>query len=345
MRSLPLVCLLFATSVWCQDKPAPSKIPPEDRPHIPQDGDEQPGLPASALTLAPDTAIITIKGICKSESPSPANCETVMTKAQFEKLTDAVLANMKGSRKRQFAYSYPGLLAMAQEAEARGLDRNPHFQERLAFARLQILSQELVREIGEQASQISANDIEGYYQQHAAAFATATLERIFIPIRKNQDASPKSASPEKLQAQRKGAEDAMTRVAQELRAKAAAGGNFPELQKEAYVAAGETDVPPNSSLGDLRLAGLPPNQASVFDLKPGDVSQVISDSTGHYIYKLDAKHVQPLSEASDGIRKVLEKQRREDAIQSVERPVTAVFNPDYFGSTDKDKGSEEPRPK
>ena len=137
----------------------------------------------------------------------------------------------------------------------------------------------------------------------------------------------------------------MTRVAQELRAKAAAGGNFPELQKEAYVAAGETDVPPNSSLGDLRLAGLPPNQASVFDLKPGDVSQVISDSTGHYIYKLDAKHVQPLSEASDGIRKVLEKQRREDAIQSVERPVTAVFNPDYFGSTDKDKGSEEPRPK
>jgi parvulin-like peptidyl-prolyl cis-trans isomerase-like protein len=346
MRSLPLVCLLFATLAWCQDTPAPSKVPPDDRPHIPQDSDEQQGLPASASTLAPDTAIITIKGICTPTSSSAANCETVITRAQFEKLTDAVLANMKSSRKRQFAYSYPGLLAMAQEAEARGLDRNPHFQERLAFARLQILSQELVREIGEHAAQISPNDIEDYYRQHAAAFATATLERIFIPIRKNQNASSKgSTTPEKAQVQRKEAEDAMTREAEQLRTKAAAGSDFPTLQKEAYLAAAATDVPPNSSLGDLRLAGLPPNQASVFDLKPGEISQVISDSTGHYIYKVDAKHVQPLNEASEGIRKALEKQRREEAIQSVQRPVTAVFNPDYFGPTEKDKGSEKPNSK
>jgi hypothetical protein len=346
MRFLPLVCLLFATLVWCQDKPAPAKVPTDDRPHIPQDSDEQQGLPASASTLAPDTAIITLKGICTPVSSPPANCETVITRAQFEKLTEAVLANMKSSRKRQFAYSYPGLLAMGQEAEARGLDKKPRFQQRLAFARLQILSQELVREIGEQAAQIPANDIEDYYRQHAAAFATANLERIFIPIRKNQDPLPNgSATPERLQAQRKEAEDAMTRLAQELRAKAAAGGNFPTLQKDAYLAAGATEVPPNSSLGDLRLAGLPPHQASVFELKPGEVSQVLSDSSGHYIYKLDAKRVEPLNEASDGIRKTLEKQRREDAIQSVQRPVTAVFNPDYFGPTDKDKGSEETKSK
>ncbi len=339
MRNLSLVCLLFAALAWCQDKPAQSKVPNDNRSGIPQDSDDQEGLPASASTLPADAAVITIKGVCRSAhaSPSHSACETVVTRAQFERLTDALLANMKSSRKRQFAYSYPGLLAMAQEAEARGLDKTPHFEERLAFARLQILSQELVREIGEQAAQISASDIEDYYRRKAAAFATATLERIFVPLRQNMDSPPKESPKE--------AEDTMTRVAQELRAKAVAGRNFLALQKEAYEAAGTADVPPNPSLGQVRADSLPPDQASVFDLKPGEVSQVLSDPTGHYIYKLDAKHVEPLNEASDEIRKVLVKQRREEAIQSVQRPVTAVFNPDYFGSTGKGKVSEEPKSK
>ena len=339
MRNLPLVCLLFATLAWCQDKPAQSKAPTDNRSGIPQDSDDQQGLPASASTIAPEAAVITIKGVCPPAPPNPshATCETVITRAQFEQLTDALQASMKSSRKRQFAYSYPGLLAMAQEAEARGLDKTPHFEERLAFARLQILSQELVRQIGEQSAQTSAKDIEDYYRQHPAAFATVTLERIFVPIRKNVDSLPKE-SP-------KDAEDAMTRVAQELRVKAAAGGSFLALQKAAYEAAGTTDVPPNPSLGQVRADSLPPNHASVFDLKPDEVSQVLSDSTGHYIYKLEAKRVEPLNEASDEIRKVLVKQHREEAIQAVQRPVTAVFNPDYFGPSDKDKGSEEPKSK
>jgi hypothetical protein len=338
MRNLPLVCLLLATLAWSQDKPSPSKVPTDDRSVAPQDSDEQPGLPASALSLPSGAAVITIKGVCTPAPPSQpsAACETVVTRAQFEQLTDALLANMKSSRKRQFAYSYPGLLAMAQEAEARGLDKTPHFEERLAFARLQILSQELVRQIGEQAEQLSAKDIEDYYRQHTAEFITVTLERIFIPVRKNSDSVPTKNLKE--------AEDAMTQVAQELHTKAAAGGNFLALQKEAYEAAGTTDVPPNPSLGQVRAASLPPKHATVLDLKPDEVSQVFSDSTGHYIYKLDAKSTEPLNEASDSIRRTLVKKRREEAIESVQRPVTAVFNPDYFGPTDKAKGAGESKP-
>jgi hypothetical protein len=235
---------------------------------------------------------------------------------------------------------------MAHEAEVRGLESSPRFQERLAFARVQILSQELTRQIDEESAKVPEKDIEDYYHNHAALFEHATLERIFIPNRKRLDPSFKEKAPfETAPAQQKGAEDSMTHIAEELRTRAAAGEDFLKLQKEAYAAAGATDVPPNPSLGQLHATGLPPAHASAFELKPGEVSQVLSDSTGHYIYKLDAKGIEPFEEARDEIHKTLANQRREEAIQAVQRPITTEFNQAYFGPTEKQRGIDGPKSK
>jgi len=350
MRHLPLFCLLLATLAWGQEEAVPSNVPPEYRPPMARENDDA-GLPASASKVAPDAAVLTIKGLCprpplSTASPSGPPCQTVITRAQFERLTDALVANMKPSVKRQIASSYPGLLAMAHEAETRGLEKSPRFQERLAFARLQILSQELVRQIDEESAKVSEKDIEDYYHSHAAAFEQATLERIFVPNRKRMDPLPKdNATPEARKAQQKESEDAMTQVADELRAKAAAGEDFAKLQKEAYVAARATDVPPNSSLGQLGSASLPPAHASVFDLKAGEVSPVLSDSTGHYIYKLDAKGMESLEAVSEEIRKTLKNQHREETIQAVKRPISAEINQAYFGPTEKAGRTEGPKAK
>jgi hypothetical protein len=134
-------------------------------------------------------------------------------------------------------------------------------------------------------------------------------------------------------------------VADGLRARAAAGENFFKLQKEAYAAAGSTDVPPNPSLGQLPSASLPSAHTSAFDLKPGEVSRVLSDSTGHYIYKLDAKEVEPLQAVTSEIRKTLQNQRREQAIQAVQRPITTEMNQVYFGPTEKPSNPEGPKSK
>jgi ATP-dependent Clp protease ATP-binding subunit ClpA len=351
MRCLPLLCLLLGTLAWGQEEPLPSNVPPEYRPPITRDNDEQQALPASASKVAPDAAVITINGLCaqaapSTTSPSSPPCQTVITRAQFEKLTDALLTNMKPSMKRQLASSYPKLLAMAREAEVRGLEENPRFEERLAFARLQILSQELVRQIDEESAKISEKDIEDYYHNHAALFEQATLERIFIPNRKHMDPLPREmVTPEALKAQRKEAEEVMTRVAEELRARAAAGEDFVKLQKEAYAAAGATDVPPNPNLGQLRSGRLPPAHASAFDLKLGQVSQVLSDSTGHYIYKLNAKGIEPLKEVTDEIHKTVQHQHQEEAIKAVQRPITTEINEAYFGPNQKPSGPEGPRSK
>jgi hypothetical protein len=137
----------------------------------------------------------------------------------------------------------------------------------------------------------------------------------------------------------------MTRVADELRARAAAGDDFVILQKEAYAAAGATGVPPNPSLGQLRSASLPPAHVSAFDLKAGEVSHVLKDSTGLYIYKLDAKSIEPLDAATDEIQKTLQNQHREEAIQAVQRPITTEMNQTYFGPTEVHGIPEGPKSK
>jgi len=346
MRHLSVVCLLVASSVlWQQErKPATPDLPAESPAPTSQDKDDQQALPESGSKLAPDAAVITIKGLCAPSLPSPREnphptCQTQVSRAQFEQLADAILTNKQASNQRQLASSYPNLLAMAQAAQTRGLEKSPRFQQRIAFARLQILSHELVRKIDEDSARIPKKEIEDYYHNHSAEFETATLERIYIPNRKRLVASAnEKAAPE---AQRRDSEAEMNQVAEKLRERAVAGESFLTLQKEAYTTAGMTDVPPNSSLGQLSPNALPPGHAFAFDLKIGEVSEVFSDPTGHYIYKLDSKQSEPFETANDEILRILKIQRRDKAIQAIQQPITSELNPAYFGPADKHHGADD----
>ena len=343
MRYLPLLCLMFSAFAWAQEQqPLPQPdLPPEYRPPVLRNDDDD-AAPRAASKVAPDAALITIHGVCNPPAPSgsaaASSCQTVITRAQFEKLTEALLKNMKLSRKRQLASAYPELLAMAQEAEKRGLESSERFQERMAYARVQILSQELVRQIEEQTANVPAKEIEGYYRSHANEFESATLERIFIPNRRRTDPLPKDKATQAFVA------DAMVKLADQVHEEAVAGADFASLEKKVYAAAAMTDVPPNTSQGQVHPGDIPADRASIFNLKPGEISPVLSDSTGHYIYKLDAKQVQPLAEVSDQIRKMLAMQHRAEEIQAIQQPVTADFNSSYFGPMQKRSGSDNSKP-
>lgn len=327
MRYLPVICFLLASSMWGQQAPpsAPSEVP--SQPQIPRDDEDQPTLPASASKVASDAAVITIKGLCL---PPSSPCQTQISRTRFEELADAILTNKQPARQRQLAESYPNLLAMAQAAEARGVENSPRFKEKLEFARLQILAQELVRRIDEESSNVSDKEIEEYYQNHSGDFVRATFDRIYIPNRKRADLANQKAKGEAVTE----SADEMIRVAEELHRRAVAGESFAILQKDAYAAAGMSDVPPNPSMGRLKLSELPRDHASVFDLKPGEVSQVISDSTGHYVYKLDSKEKEGIDKRKEEIRRILKAQHKQQAIEAIHQPITTELNPAYFGSNE-----------
>jgi hypothetical protein len=328
MRYLPLLCVLFVAFSGAQETPRPSDVSPDHQPAQSRENDEKE-TPMPAAKVAPDAAVITIKGLCAQSLPtssgsSDSGCTTIITRGQFEKLTEALQTNMRPSRQRQLAHAYPGLLVMAREAEARGIENNPRFQERMQFARVQILSQELIRQIEHDSMNVSDQDIEKYYKNHADLFNTATLERIFVPLGKRADLAAVSQPSEP-----------MVKVAENLRARAIAGEPFIKLEQEAYQAAGMTEVPPNPSLGQVKQSGLPAAQAAVFELNPGEVSQVLSTSAGLYIYKMDSKQKPSLDAVKDEIRKTIQNQQREQAINAIQESINPQFNSAYFGPGDK----------
>jgi len=349
MRILWMMVVLLSSMAWSQVKagtPASTPAQSAEKERAPgsqgddkdKDDDDKPAVPAAgaAARVDPNAAVLTIDGVCRpkgtqqgkggSSSKAPA-CQTVVTRAQFESLVMTLMPGMSPQSKLQFAHSYPRLLAMADAAEARGLSKTKRFEVIAAFARLQILSQELTHELKEEAAKVTDDEIAAYYRKHPHDFQRATLERIFVPAR--VAGAPNAA------------DDAVSKQAEELRVRAVAGEDFTKLQKAAYEGAGFQANPPSVLLEKLRRSQVPPEHAFVFDLKPGGISQVFRDSRGAYVYKLDSTEQLPLEETKAEIRKTLERQRMQDGMEKLDKSFTTKMNPAYFGTPEPDKGEKE----
>lgn len=314
--------------------PAPA---PRQKPHsAPErdDDDDEDDKPTMATNAnVPATApVITIKGLCDAPktgaTATKADCKTVITRSEFEKLANALQPGMPPQVRKQLASAYPRLLVMSKEAQRRGLEKDAHYLETLKFAKLQILNQELTRKMQEDAAKVPPADIDAYYKSNGAAFEQAAVQRVFVP--KTKKIESKDTASDEYKAKVKEGEDAMTKEADDLRVRAAAGEDFDKLQKEAYEAAGIPNNPPATSIPKVRRGNLPPTHASVFDLKAGDVSPVIHDPSGSFFYKVQSKTMPPLSEVQDEIKTTLQSQRMRDMQQKLQESVSTDLNEAYF---------------
>jgi len=285
-----------------------------------------------------------------------ADCKTVVTKKEFDLLLKGIPnAANNPQMKRNIAARLPQFIAWSNEAKKKGLDRDPQFaemmNEMLKVSKMQILANAMQQRAQEDAAKISDKDLAAYYQQHQDAYEQFSLERLFIPRTRQVDArqekeeaeGKEEKKDEKLTDDQKKAKEAeekakqeenmeaMTKLADSLQARAVAGEDFAALQKEAYDAAGMKIASPNVGMPNQRRTGLPPSQASVFDLKPGEVSQVINDAGGHYIYKLKSKEQLSLDQVKDEIRRTLTGQRSREAMDKVNSAITVDKNEAYFG--------------
>jgi PPIC-type PPIASE domain len=340
-----LLLLLATSMVFAQATHTnPSKA---GKPASSADEDQEEQATPPGPKVAPDAAVITIQGLCedkphaatpagatkaaKTAAATNAACETIITRAQFERLADSLQPKMPPQVKRQLASSYPRILTMAHEARKRGLDKDPGFQEKLQFARQQLLMQELNRTIQTEAAKIPDRDIEDYYRKNPSAYEEATLQRVYVPKSKRVEPSKDAAKPEDVKAQQDAAEAIMTKEADALRARAVAGEDFEKLQKEAFEVGAVNSPPTATKLENMRPTNIPPAHASVFALKPNEVSPVISDASGHYIYKLVSQKLVPLDQVKDEIRTTLQSQKVRDTLLSIQNSTTLELNNAYFG--------------
>lgn len=335
MRMSWLVCVLLGTLAWGQA--AQSGPPATQSPNQPAPADTSASVP-------PDAPVLTITGVC-AEKPATADCKTIITKAEFEKLANALAPNASPQQKKQLASVLPRLMAMANQAKERGMDQTEQYTQTLEYVKMQVLSNQLQRKLQDEAADISDADIEKYYKDNPDAFEQFNLDRIFVPRTKQVEAEATEDDDKdaKLTAEQKKAkedaekakaqknEEVMTKLADSLRARAAAGEDIAKLQKEAFDAGGMKIEAPTVNLPSVRRNGLPQPHAGVFDLKPGEVSQVISDAGGHYIYKMNGKSTMPLDQAKNEIRGKIQNDRMREKTDKLNGSFSSVSNEAYFG--------------
>jgi Ca2+-binding EF-hand superfamily protein len=330
MMRYGLVFLLLAALSWGQAGSSPSTPAPQ-----------QPGAPANSAgnptetkEVPPDTPVITINGLCPSPSADKAadpNCKTTITRAEFEKIMDSVQPNMPPRVRRQFATRYSSALVMAEKAHEMGLDQGPKFDDRMKLMRIQVLTQMFNQAVQEKAGQISDQDIEDYYKSKSADYEEADLQRIFIPRSQQLPASKVKLSATAEKQRQKEAEEIMKKEADKVHTRAVAGEDFAKLQEEAYTLAGLKGKAPSTKMGKVRRNGLPPTQVSVMDLKTGQISAVLSDQSGYFIYKVGAKDVEPLDKVKEEIRGTLRTQRMQEQMKAVQESGTPTLDEAYFG--------------
>jgi hypothetical protein len=287
--------------------------------------------PATEATsgLAPNTPVITISGVCDTPgtaAQAAAECKTVVTRAEFERLANALQPNMPTNVQRRLADAYPKIFLMAHEAHQRGLEKQPRFKDLMEFARMNALAQELSRTLKDEADKVPEPEIENYYKSNGATFEEASLLRLFIPREKQTEGA--AEKPAETQAQ---GEEAMKKEAETLRERAAAGEDFDKLQKEAYDGADVKATPPTTNLGKLTRGELPANHRAVIDLAAGQVSPLLTEANGYYVYKVVSKSTRSLDDSRDKIRTMLAQQRLQAAIEQVQESGKAELNEAYFG--------------
>ncbi|MGH9500663.1 MAG: peptidylprolyl isomerase [Terriglobales bacterium] len=329
-----LVCLLLATMSFGQaasTKPEPAQ-------------NATPAAKPTAPEVPPTAAVVTIKGLCSGAAPADAACVTTITRAEFEKMIDSVQPNMPARSRRPFADRYAHSLMMAKKAEEMGLDKSPSFEERMKLARIQILAQELGKALQEQATHVSDQDIDAYYKANQSQFEQVDVDRIYVPRNQtppDSDKEPSEAEEEKFE---KESEKVMQAEADKLHARAVAGDDFKKLQEEAFDAAGLKTGVPNTDMGKVRRNVLAQNQAVILELKAGDISPVLSDANGFFIYKIKSKTTMSLDEAREEIKATLRSEHMQNAMQAVQHSATLTLDEDYFGPDMPARGPMFPPP-
>ncbi|HVP51460.1 MAG TPA: peptidyl-prolyl cis-trans isomerase [Terriglobales bacterium] len=277
--------------------------------------------------VGPDTAVITIKGLCPAAKPKtasgsaaakPATCETVVTRKQLETVIDTVRPNLPPAQRRTLAQRYTDLLVLANAASKAGVEKDPKVQEELRLSKLQILANSYTRQRQQKDAEVPQADIEKYYQENSAKYEQAKLLRIYIPMVPTEDGkAPDTAATKAL--------------AEKIQQRAAAGEGFDQLQKEAFATAKNKGTPPSADVGEHRRGTLSPKQEdAVFGMKAGEISAPLEEASGFYIYKVVSKGAIPLDKVHDEIKAMLGRERFRESMEKLRTSVKPTFNEAYF---------------
>ncbi len=288
----------------------------------------------STRTLARDYPVITVANACprtagKTVTKPGSDCKTVITREEFEELVNAVNPRMIKVERRQLAQNYGRMLALENEALREGIDKKPEMQALLRYVRASALGGGAYRQVLREAGENSEAEVEKFYQANQSSYERYTLQRLFIPMVKQQRQA-KSLEEVSADDGRAASAEEMKALAGKMRVRAAAGEDFIALEKEIFQQSGLSGEP-NVLMEDLMRGTLPKDHNQVFELSPGGVSALIVDANGYYVYKVISKKTPAFPTIREQVAIEMENKRTAAALKKIEN---VKVNDTYFEKYD-----------
>ena len=280
---------------------------------------------AGTAAIQPNDVIVTIRNVCDPLSASP--CQTKITKAQFERLfRTTTVPNAPFPIPTASAQKYARQLALAQEARKQNIENDPSVQAQLHLFETQLLATAIQKKIQNDESDVSAQDVQGYYTQHRHQFEEITVRSILVP-------PPSQTNPNAPEAPLGKDEPRAKAIAETARGKLLAGEDPDKVQKEIFASANISSPPPSTSPSIRhRNPYLPaPEEEALFALNVGGVSQPVPRGDGGFmVFRLESKRLMPLDAVSPEIQKVITAERVKVRLDKILTSQTTELDPRYF---------------
>jgi hypothetical protein len=305
----------------------------------------QPKATPAVTDVEPNAPVVTIQGVCDGAPgiKSPASvrssvksaakpgtrakatvqggkdCKTVVTKAEMDAMMDLLLPGATPEQRRGFALNYIRMLAASGVAKEKLLDHDPavarELEARTEFTRMQVMASSLYRRIETLAQDVQDAEILSYYNQEAGNLIEGEVQRLSL-----SKLGPRGTQVDLA---------ALRTKAEEYHARAAKGEDLEQMQKEIQ-AANPGSSAPSMKTATVRRNNLSPEEAIVFNLKPGEITPVVDARGAFEILRLVSVKPIPLETLRADIKTALANGHLQLLMKDATKDVTAKFNLMYL---------------
>ncbi len=238
------------------------------------------------------------------------------TFGEFKKVYAALGADaqkMALMDRRAFLQQWAFMRKLAKMAETDGLDKESPTKEVLEYNRnFVLMNARLNKQLV--LTEVQPNEIVNYYNDHKEDYKQVHLRAIYIAFGKKLNEEQAKTKAEKLLAQIRG------------------GADFTKLVKE-----NSDDETSRAKDGDFLTLHPGDNvpdalRTSVFQLKQGEVSDVVRQAGGFYIFRADEVSYRPLSQVREAIFSAIKEQHYKEWLDQTNKGLKIEFtSPSFLG--------------
>lgn len=322
-------CMIAQTAVVGQ----PAQKQTQPKPGFRRAGPPGAAQKSVALPVAPTTPVVTLKGVCEDRQ-AKTPCETVITREDLDKYIETSAPDASKTARGRQAVQYARTLAFSALAEQQGLAKDPAIAKELdtqvKLARTRVLANAFLAKMQAQAPGVTSSDVQKYYDDHRDQYEQVQVRRLAVPFVVPTE-SGRPLDPKAMQSEM-----------EELRKRVVAGEDPNQALQDAFNHLHIQATPPPANVSTLRRVVVQGEEVKLFDLKPGEVSEVLDMPAALAVYKVESKDIVPIQSARQEIEAALRRDHLQNEVSKSTKSISAQFNlqylelpsqPDVFGGT------------